>query len=93
MNAANRVPLRERKDIDVVLEVTVVIPKPLSAEASLVEAERVHHRAHRTVEDENPLAEKVAKKASTIGGTGEGIGRDVAGSFLFSHPAHDRQIP
>lgn len=66
MDATNRLPLREREDVDVVFKVFIVIAKTLPAKAGFIEAEGVDHRAHRAIENEDSLGEQITEQVATI---------------------------
>ena len=58
MDLRDLVRVREAEDVGEVLEVLVMAGKPLAAHAALVQPERLDLRAHRAVEDQNPLGEQ-----------------------------------
>jgi hypothetical protein len=67
VDTTNGIRLRERQDVDAVLEIAVVVGKPLAAEAPLVERQGVHHRAHRPIEHEDPPVKERAQQVVTRG--------------------------
>ena len=79
MNAADRIPLGEREDVDVVLQIFVVIAKAVSAKARFIEPQRVDHRAHRAIEHENPPGQEVAEHITPVGGRGGVVWRGRLG--------------
>jgi hypothetical protein len=50
--------MRQAKDIGEILEVLVVPGKPLAADGSLIQLQRLNLRPHRAVEHENSLGEE-----------------------------------
>ena len=76
VDVADRVPLRERQDVDAVLQVAVVVGEPGSAKAGLVEGQLVHHRAHGAVEDGDPVGEDGTEEIGTGGGWHRRSGSD-----------------
>ncbi len=56
---ADHVGTREHQHVAVALEIARVIPEPLAAEVGLGELVALNHRAHRAVEDQHALPEKL----------------------------------
>ena len=77
MDPADDLGLGQREQVVVTLQVLRVVGEALAAEVGLVEVLLLEHRAHRPVEDDDPLAEQV-RQAREARGSGErrGSGRD-----------------
>ena len=58
MDAADDVGPRQDEQVVVALEVARVRREARAAEVGLGEAVALHHRAHRAVDDEDPVAEE-----------------------------------
>ncbi len=61
MDADNRLGLRDRKQVITALQVAVMRGELRAAIFGLAEAELLDHRAHRAVENGDPLGEELAK--------------------------------
>jgi hypothetical protein len=60
--------LREREDIDAVLEIAGVVREPRAAESGLVEGQLMNHRAHRAIEDGDAFGEHGTEEVTTVVG-------------------------
>ena len=69
VDPANRVRLRQHQHVDAVLEVFRMVPEPNASIPEFVQAEGVHHRAHRAVEHENAFG-KQGLQGFDAGGAG-----------------------
>ena len=67
MDLADDLGLGQREEVVVAAQVLRVVGEALATEGGLVEAPVLEHRAHRPVEDDDPLAEQVRQAGETRG--------------------------
>ena len=61
MDVLDRLRLGQGQEVVVALQMALAGVKPLAAKMPLVEAQALDLRAHRAVEDENPLVRRAVK--------------------------------
>ena len=66
MDLLDDLRLREHQDLGAVLQIDRVPGEPLAAEIVLAQLVRVDQRAHRAVEDHDPLGEDLFEPLSDI---------------------------